>query len=80
MYSWCLERVHALNSCRENVEGGHGHAGHAPQLLLHAQDRCPVDIQQLCTGQTCLVLKWTSTDFYSVDTVAPACLSMLCCM
>ena len=49
--SFGKEGVRALNSCREKLRLGHGDAGHAPQLLLHAQDGRPVHVQQLCTGE-----------------------------
>ena len=38
----CLELL------QREVETGHGHTGHAPQLLLHAQDGRPIHVQQLC--------------------------------
>ncbi len=45
-----------VGACLELLEGeiqaGHGYAGHTPELLLHAQDCSPVDIQQLCTAKT----------------------------
>ena len=46
--------VASLELLQGEVEAGHGHAGHAPQLLLHAQDGGSVDVQELCMHRNAL--------------------------